>query len=111
MCPELQHAPTLCFEQPAFLAVTLSVAAELRRPKSPICLRQRECALRAAVPEAAVNEYGEVLAAEYDVRPDARNSEIGPISAHPRAPQLPAKSELRARVAPSVRPHHTARGK
>jgi hypothetical protein len=91
MCPELQHAPTLCFEQPAFLAVTLSVAAELRRPKSPVCLRQREGALRAAVPEAPVNEDGDVLAAEDNVRSDARDPEIGPIAAHSCAPQLPAK--------------------
>ena len=62
---------------------------------------------RTSVPEAAINEHGELDPAKDDVgpAPEARkDGNVGPIS-HPTAMKFLPKPDFRMRVSAPVRPH------
>jgi hypothetical protein len=94
---------------PSHLSVALHVARELRDPVVGVRLRQVQV-LRAAVPEAPVDEDGDALAGEGDVCTAPRLLDHAVVDAIPhslRVKELP-NSQLRPRVAPSVRSHDAA---
>src|SRR5690606_12077584 len=64
--PEAKHSPTRRPQQFVRLAISLSVALDLRRPVSHVWLGRREMR-GASVPEAPVNEHGNAPPSEDDV--------------------------------------------
>jgi hypothetical protein len=54
--PDLEHGPAERFKLTRLPAIARAVGLELRPPEAPIIAGQSLLALRAVVPEAAVNE-------------------------------------------------------
>ena len=109
MRPTLHDAPAGIFKDLAFLAITLSIPAELGSPELTICAGQRMSAFGAPMPETAVDEDGQPPPREDDVRADARNTYVGPIAADPRPPKRRAQPQLRARIPTAIPEHDRAR--
>ena len=73
MLPVPDHSPPRCREHLGRLLVTLPVASDLRRPEIRSSLRNGEV-LRAAVPEASIDEHGNPLTRERNVHRPATGS-------------------------------------
>lgn len=67
MLPEAHDLPAFPSEHPGHLAIALPVAGDLGVPEFPILPRSRSV-LRAAVPEAAVHEHGDMGGRKHEVR-------------------------------------------
>lgn len=110
--PYADRRPTLGSESRLDLSVSLHVSCELGLPVGAVHPRHVRV-LRAAVPEAAVDEDGETRAGEGDVnsyRPPARDSDrIVAAEAEPGAVKGRAESELGPSVPLSVALHDRGR--
>jgi sugar (pentulose or hexulose) kinase len=75
MAPKTDDCPTGIFETPALFSVTLDVPRELRSPVAGVC-GGAAAALRAAMPEATVNEHCDLPPAEREVWPRALDAQV-----------------------------------
>src|SRR5580692_13001245 len=75
--PEPDHRPAGLRERLVGGAVTLDVPGQLRRPVPVIVLRLA-AVVRAGVPEAAVDEHGDLAAGKRDVRADPAQRQVEP---------------------------------
>jgi hypothetical protein len=103
--PDPPDQPALLRQRLVHALVAFGVRRELRRPVGDVALRH-SAVLRAGMPEAAVEEHGDLGPGEDDVRMHAYlarpDEEVLP---KPKTPgvQLGPKSELSRSVAPPVR--------
>lgn len=111
--PHPNDGPSFGREHSVSLSVPPNVPRELRLPVRPIdpwCVR----VIRAAVPEAPVDEYNDPGARERNIRadqPSARRSDrVVAAIAQARSMQRRAQRELRPRVALPIAFHHGRRG-
>jgi hypothetical protein len=73
--PDAYNVPSGPFQVPPLLLVSLLVAADLWLPIGGVGLRDAPV-LRAAVPEAPIDEYCEVPSGEDYVRPDSASARV-----------------------------------
>lgn len=85
--PYSDDCPALRFQKGGLLTVALDVPLKLRHPIIGIVPRHREVAMRTAMPEAAVNEYGDPPPGITDVRMTRSFLPIEPIARIARVPE------------------------
>lgn len=69
MLPNANYSPPILFKDFRVATITLDVLSNLRLPVGAIPRRKR-AVLRAAMPEASVDEYGDFAAREDEIRTD-----------------------------------------
>lgn len=107
--PDAQHCPARRREQGAHALISLSVHRDLVRPEGGVAGR-RAVVIGAAMPEAAINEDGDLRAREEEIsrRPDAGfGSRVHPI-AEPRRVYEATNSHLWLGVGAPIRAHDRA---
>jgi hypothetical protein len=107
--PHPHGQPTLLPQPPVGVSIALAVSLELVPP--PVRVRSREGGvLRTQVPEAPVDEDGDLRGTEDDVGPSAHAREDRPLDAvaQPGCVQGTAQRDLRARVPPPLLLHPAA---
>lgn len=97
-------------EVAAFAGVAFDIAIELGLPECGVVLGQRVVALRAAVPEAAVDEDGDLFADEGDIGPAWYLFVVQTIPAVAGMPEGLAEEEFGFGIAGAVRAHDARSG-
>lgn len=98
--PEAEHSPTHVLEKPGALPVPLHVALDLREPVPGVTSSAQLLTSSRpipAMPEVAVTEDSELLAAENDVRFSRQLRDVFSVPA-PGGPQDAAERYLAARI-------------
>lgn len=106
MLPESEHEPTVVRQQTVRIGVTPAVPGDLLIPEGSVRLREGRM-LRAAVPEAAVDEDGYVCTREQDVTAPSsvhRNQCVNPIAKSTPFKDAP-DGDYESRVPPAFRSH------
>lgn len=101
--------PASLLERTDVALVALLVVLELDDPVLDVALGRWQLAMRAAMPEAPIDEDGHLLARPRDVRPP-RDLPLQAISSKPRLAQALAHEQLRLRVLAFVGLHDLGRG-
>lgn len=105
MLPESKHGPSLGDKLGIGPLIPRSIFSQLLRPKLCIVL-WLDSMMRAAMPEAAINEYDQLETDKYDIR-SAWNSVMNPIS-QSHCPQRTTKGDFGLRVLPPDARHAIA---
>jgi hypothetical protein len=110
--PDAEDTPSRCFKEDVVAGVTRPVRGELRVPVPAV--RARSCAVvGTAMPITPVEEHGDLLSREDNVRSRRRSTGTDPHaeSESQASPmELGAKGTLRPRL-PTVSSHHCAHGR
>lgn len=107
MLPVAQHDPAGVGQCPVRLGVALAVARDLLLPVVGMGLGRRSAVLGAAVPEAAVDEHGDLEACEDDVGPAAQigeRTDVDPVT-QPMGVQQAPHGHFRLRIARPIGLH------
>ena len=109
--PHPNHGPSRVVQLGIVEPVTLYVSSDLRAPVGGVGSRARSV-LWTPVPEAAVHEHGNLLAAKDDVRPTSQSLHWRCVNAIAEAPpmKLRAQGKLRTSVALAVALHRCSDG-
>lgn len=109
--PDPDYGPSRCAELGLVEAITLDVSSDLRAPISGIGFWARSV-LRTSVPEAAIDEDGNLLATEDDVGPAAQALQWSGVDSIPEATsmQLRPEGKLRPSVALPIALHDRSGG-
>jgi len=108
MLPDANHSPSSLDEQLVGVGVPLAIVSDLVGPERRVRLRDRVM-FWTAVPEAAVDEHGDLRAREYEVRPSVQSRDRTVVDAISQARRMcgAPDSELGLSVAPSISLHPT----
>jgi len=107
MLPDPQHEPAAGLERAADETVAFAVAFQLRFPELPI-LHRHSAVRSAGVPEAAIDEDGELESGEYKVR-FAENRLAAPPSGDPMAAEEGDHGHFRSAVSAAADFRHDLR--
>lgn len=104
--PDPEHEPTRRCKLLVIPAIARLVLGNLLAPELSV-LARGEIVFGTPVPEASVDEHGDLGAGKGEIRPSAADSLVDPVT-HARSPETSPDDEFGRRVPGTYSPHHLA---